>query len=135
MTEPKIPNIDTLSCLIDRLCIEVHKAAYFENAKRTEHAKENPDLAQLAKWDRLSRDAVELRSAIKNRIDALFQEAVSSGDYRFMREPRTFAETLKANARVATDIIDARYKVIGDMAATGDLIPALEALLEGEEKR
>ena len=78
---------------------------------------------------------MELRSAIKNRIDALFQEAVSSGDYRFMREPRTFAETLKANARVATDIIDARYKVIGDMAATGDLIPALEALLEGEEKR
>ncbi len=133
MTEPKIPNIDTLSCLIDRLCIEVHKAAYFENQKRTEHAKENPNLELLAKWDRLSRDAIELRSAIKNRIDALFQEAVLTGNYRYLREPRTFAETLKKNAQVATDIIDARYKVIGNMAATGDLIPALEALLEGKE--
>ena len=32
----KIPNVDTFSCLIDRLIIENHKIAFLENNKWTE---------------------------------------------------------------------------------------------------
>lgn len=86
----RIPNIDTLADLIDRLIVEVNKLSYFENKKREEHAKASPDPNLIAKWDNLSRDCCELRSAIKSEINRLFGEVVKSFSYSVMREPRTF---------------------------------------------
>lgn len=86
----RIPNIDTLADLIDRLIVEVNKLAYFENKKREEHSRPEPDAQQIARWDNLSRDCCEYRSLLKSRINQVFAEVVESGEYRTMREVRTF---------------------------------------------
>lgn len=65
----RIPNVDTLADLIDRLIVEVNKLAYFENRKREEHAKPEPDAVLIAHWDNLSRDCCEYRSLLKSRIN------------------------------------------------------------------
>ena len=86
----RIPNVDTLADCIDRLIVEVNKLAYFENKKREEHAKPSPDAATIAKWDNLSRDCCEYRSLLKSRINEALGEIVASGQYRTLREVRTF---------------------------------------------
>lgn len=86
----RIPNVDTLADLIDRLIVEVNKLAYFENRKRDEHGKPAPDAALIAHLDNLSRDCCEYRSLLKSRINELLGEIVSSGEYRTLREVRTF---------------------------------------------
>lgn len=86
----RIPNVDTLADLIDRLIVEVNKLAYFENKCRQEHGKQEPDLAAIAHWDNLSRDCCEYRSMLKSRINEVLGEVVASGEYKTMRELRTF---------------------------------------------
>lgn len=86
----RIPNVDTLADLIDRLIVEVNKLAYFENKKREEHGKPEPDAVQIAYWDNLSRDCCEYRSLLKSRINAVFAEVVATREYKTMREIRTF---------------------------------------------
>ena len=56
LSEPKIPNLNTLADVIDRLIVEVNKLSFFENKKREEHAKDNPDAEMVVYWDNLSRD-------------------------------------------------------------------------------
>jgi hypothetical protein len=86
----KIPNLDTFSALLDRLIIEVNKIAVFENKKREEQLKPNPDTKKITEWDHASREANECRAALKARIDAAFGEAVRSGKYDTLSEARTF---------------------------------------------
>jgi len=86
----KIPNVDTFSCLIDRLIIENHKIAFLENNKWTEQHTDNPDQEKITKWDKAMRTASETRSALKNKIDLLLKECVESGRYDFLSESRTF---------------------------------------------
>lgn len=86
----RIPNVDTLADLIDRLIVEVNKLAYFENRKRDEHGKPEPDAVLIAHWDNLSRDCCEYRSLLKSRINEVLGEVVASGEYRVLREVRTF---------------------------------------------
>lgn len=86
----RIPNVDTLADLIDRLIVEVNKLAYFETRKRQEHGKPHPDVVAMASWDEASRDCCEYRSMLKSRINEVLGEIVASGDYRTMREVRTF---------------------------------------------
>lgn len=86
----RIPNVDTFADLVDRLIVEVNKLAYFENRKREEHAKPAPDAVLIAKWDNLSRDCCEYRSLLKSRINEVLSEIVASGEYRTLREVRTF---------------------------------------------
>jgi hypothetical protein len=86
----RIPNVDTLADCIDRLIVEVNKLAYFENRKREEHGKLDPDATAIAHWDNLSRDCCEYRSLLKSRINEVLAEIVASGEYRTMREVRTF---------------------------------------------
>jgi hypothetical protein len=86
----RIPGVDTLGDLIDRLIVEVNKLAYFENKKREEHAASTPDVAMIAKWDNLSRDCCEYRSLLKSRINEVLGEIVASGEYQTLREARTF---------------------------------------------
>jgi len=125
----RIPNIDNFSTLCDRLAIENSKCSWFENQKRVEHQKESPDFELIAKWDHLSREACELRSAIKNRIDELFEEVIKAGQYTYLREPRTFKE---AAASKFSDLLDKRYSKIGDLAATGELQKALEDVFSSD---
>ena len=86
----RIPNVDTLADLIDRLIVEVNKLSCFENRKREEHGKPHPDVAAIAHWDNLSRDCCEYRSLLKSRINEVLAEIVASGEYRTLREVRTF---------------------------------------------
>lgn len=86
----KIPNVDTIADIIDRLIVEVHKLAFFENKKREEHAKENPDVEKIAAWDNSSRDCCEIRSMLKRRLNASITEFVYSMQYKPQEEARTF---------------------------------------------
>ncbi len=86
----RIPNVDTLADCIDRLIVEVNKLSYFENRKREEHAKPQPDAATIAHWDNLSRDCCEYRSLLKSKINEVLGEIVASGEYKTLREVRTF---------------------------------------------
>jgi len=85
----RIPNLDTFSAIIDRLIIEVHKVAQFENKKREEQLKKTPNIKKIKEWDHASREANECRSALKGRLDSLFQEAIENG-YDTLSESRTF---------------------------------------------
>ena len=86
----RIPNVNTLADLIDRLIVEVNKLSWFENRKREEHAKDNSNPSIIAKWDNLSRDCCELRSILKNEINKCLSEIVELGEYSTIKEPRTF---------------------------------------------
>jgi hypothetical protein len=89
-SETRIPNVNTLADLIDRLIVEVNKLSWFENKKREEHAKSNPDSELIAKWDNLSRDCCELRSILKSEINRCMQEIVETQAYHPIKEARTF---------------------------------------------
>lgn len=86
----RIPNLDTFSAIVDRLIIEVSKVADFENKKRQENLKPNPDIAKIAQWDHASREANECRAALKSRLDELFAECIRTGKYETLSEARTF---------------------------------------------
>lgn len=119
--DKKIPNVSSISALIDRLAIECSRISYFENKKRIEQKEKNPDPLKIMKWDNLSRESCELRSAIKNKIDELFQELIRENKYEYYLEPRTFS-----SPQGLIDLIDKRYSHIGDLAATGDLEKEIE---------
>ena len=86
-----IPNLNTFADLIDRLIVEVNKLSYFENKKREEQAKtKGKNVAMIAHWDNLSRDACEYRSMLKNEINKMLEKVCESGEYETLNELRTF---------------------------------------------
>jgi hypothetical protein len=116
----RIPNVDTLADLIDRLIVEVNKLAYFENRKREEHGKPAPDAETIAKWDNLSRDCCEYRSLLKSRINEVLAEIVASAEYQTMREVRTF----RPPAGALSELLAKRCAEVSDKIANaieGDL--------------
>ena len=123
--KPRVPNIDTLADLIDRLIVEVHKLAFFENAKRQEHAKTIPDDHTIARLDNASRDCCELRSLIKSEINSLLGEIVRTGEYNVMREVRTFRPAGKTIADILADMCYAS----ANKTLKGDLAEALQETL------
>lgn len=106
----RVPNVDTLADLIDRLIVEVNKLAYFENRKREEHGKPEPDAAAIAHWDNLSRDCCEYRSMLKSRINETLAEIVATGQYQTLRELRTFRPP---SGRLA-DLLAERCRQVSD---------------------
>jgi len=110
----RIPNVNTLADLIDRLIVEVNKLSWFENKKREEHAKTSPDPELIAKWDNLSRDCCELRSALKSEINRLFGEVVATQSYSVMKEPRTFRPSATRIADVLAQACRERSDVIAE---------------------
>jgi len=86
----KIPNLNTLADVIDRLIVEVNKLSFFENKKREEQGKDVPDAELIVYWDNLSRDCCEYRSMLKNEINRLLSEIVETGEYKTLKELRTF---------------------------------------------
>lgn len=96
MSETLVPNLNTFADLIDRLIVEVNKLAYFENKKREAHkdAEDDPgsfDRSLIAFWDNKSRDACEYRSMLKNAINEQLTKVCESGEYKTLKELRTFA--------------------------------------------
>lgn len=118
----RIPGVDTLGDLCDRLAVEVGKLAAFENRKREEHAKSEPDVAKIAAWDNLSRDCCELRSMLKSRINELFAEVVASGEYKAMKEVRTFRPPAAKLSDVLADACEATSHRIAQ-AMQDELLP------------
>ena len=101
--EKYISNLNTFSDLIDRLIVEINKLSFFENKKREEHAKENPDITLIAKWDNLSRDACEFRSLLKNEINTLLEKIIETGEYKVLKEVRTFFPPKKTIADILAE--------------------------------
>lgn len=124
-----ISNVNSLAALCDRLSIENHKTAYFENKKRDAQKSENPDYKLIAKWDDMSRDACELRALIKKEIDDLFQLVVSLGSYDYAREVRTFSSTPRAS-----QVLDDIYSSCAIKAINGELAEAFERELSDNPK-
>lgn len=110
--EVLIPNLNTLADVIDRLIIEVNKIAFFENKKREENKSPNPDAENIRKWDDLSRDANEYRSLLKNEINRLLTVICETGEYKTLKELRTFSpsgktieDLLADNCELAPNIV------------------------------
>lgn len=126
MGNPKIPNLNTLADVIDRLIVEVNKLSYFENKKREEHAKDEPDAEMVAHWDNLSRDCCEYRSMLKNEINRLTSEIVETGEYQTLREMRTFRKP----GRPIEDILaDRCWQVARDKPFQEEIAEALKEKL------
>ena len=126
LSEPKIPNLNTLADVIDRLIVEVNKLSFFENKKREEHAKDNPDAEMVAHWDNLSRDCCEYRSMLKNEINRITSEITETGKYRTLREMRTFRQP----KRSVEDILAERcWRVARDLSFQAELAGALGEVL------
>ncbi len=122
--EVKIPNLNTLADVIDRLIVEVNKLSYFENKKREEQGKDDfyRDAEKIAHWDNLSRDCCEYRSMLKNEINRLLAEIVETGEYETLKELRTFR---KPGNSVA-DLIADRCEYAAGEKFREDLVKALE---------
>ena len=126
MSETKVPNLNTLADVIDRLIVEVNKLSFFENKKREEHAKDEPDYTMIAHWDNLSRDCCEYRSMLKNEINRLTSEIVETGEYKTLREMRTFRKP----GRSIEEILAERCWIVArDKPFQAELAEALKEVL------
>lgn len=126
MSESKIPNLNTLADVIDRLIVEVNKLSFFENKKRQEHAKDEPDAKMVTHWDNLSRDCCEYRSMLKNEINRLTSEIVETGEYRTLREMRTFRQPTRSVEEI---LAERCWLVARDMTFQNELAEALKEKL------
>lgn len=104
MKKTHIPNFNTFADLIDRLAVTTNKLAFFENKKREESLKENPDAQLIVNYDRLSRNECEFRNMLKRAIDDLLSEIVSTGHYKTLKDNRTFAAPSKSVSDLIEDI-------------------------------
>ena len=84
--EPKIPNFNTLSTLIDRLSIENVKLAHFENA--LEH--DGPPEAEATALRRKIELQHDIISRLKTEMTTWMTEVFLEGRYEYMKEERTF---------------------------------------------
>lgn len=116
------PNLNTVADLVDRLIIDIHKLAWFENEKRRLNKEGNPDPEIIQRLDHASRDCCEIRSALKNELNKTFAEIVNAREYRPLPEARTFAAAEKA--------ADAVAKLCYDRAVSSftELAPALKEM-------
>lgn len=101
----RIPNYNTFADLCDRLAVTVHKLAYFENEKRKESLKENPDNELIVKWDRHSRNECEFRNSLKCEINRMLTEIVKELRYETLSDNRTFTAPTKS----VSDLLDEMY--------------------------
>jgi hypothetical protein len=103
MPKKYIPNLNTLADLIDRLIVEVNKLSFFENMKREEHAKGEPNAEMIAHWDNLSRDCCEYRSMLKNEINRVLSNICKNGEYETLEELRTFRKPARKVSSLIAD--------------------------------
>ncbi len=122
MPDVYIPNFNTLADAIDRLIVEVLKLSFYENIKREESLKTNPDLKRIVDLDRNSRDSCEFRDMLKREIDSILSTIVESGSYKTLKSNRTFIAPSKSIA----DLISERCEFVGSKEFKTKLIKALE---------
>ena len=84
----RVTNIDTLSAFIDRLISERIKLYHFETKLDGEKSAEH------------QRDVVD---AIKNKLEQLFIQCMSSDEYEYVDEKRTFGEERIAEVKKLID--------------------------------
>ena len=84
----RVTNIDTLSAFIDRLISERIKLYHFETKLDDEKSAEH------------QRDVVD---AIKNKLEQLFIQCMSSDEYEYVDEKRTFGEERIAEVKKLID--------------------------------
>lgn len=127
MSRP-IPNLNTLVDVIDRLIIDIHKLAWFENAKRQENQKKNPDAQLIQKYDNASRDCCEIRSALKNELNKMFREILGEDRYNPLTEVRTFAPA----KRTVADILSDMCYTSANESFKKEFVEAIEKELKGK---
>jgi len=127
MSRP-IPNLNTLGDVIDRLIVDVHKLAFFENAKRQENQKPNPDKDLISRYDHASRDCCEIRSALKNEINKMFREILGKDKYDPIPEVRTFAPA----KRTVADILSDMCYTSANESFKKEFVEAIEKELKGK---
>jgi len=103
-----VPNLSSFADAVDRLIVELLKLSYFENEKRKEQGKKSKDVHLIAKWDDLSRDSCEYRSALKNEINRMLKEIVASQSYLPLEELRTFRAPSKSVDELIEEMIGNR---------------------------
>lgn len=99
-----VPNFNTLADVIDRLIVTVNKLSFFENKKREESLKENPNLELIVHWDRLSRNECEHRNALKMELNNILSEIVKTKHYETLPDNRTFASPPKSVAELLEEM-------------------------------
>lgn len=112
MSKVLIPNLSTLADVVDRLIVEVNKLSWFENQKREKQAEIYPDLDLIVELDNLSREACEYRSLLKNEINIILNKIVTTGEYKTLKEIRTFRAPKQSVSELIADMADASSKRI-----------------------
>ena len=84
----RVTNVDTLSAFIDRLISERIKLYHFETKLDDEKSAQH------------QRDVVD---AIKNKLEQLFIQCMSSDEYEYVDEKRTFGEERIAEVKKLID--------------------------------
>lgn len=76
--------------MIDKLISANIKLTIFDHYKKFELAKDNPDLKKIAEWEAGARSSNEMRARVRNAIDEKLSQIIDSGEYKFIKEYRTF---------------------------------------------
>jgi len=100
----KIPNFNTFADIVDRLAVTTNKLAFFENKKREESSKKNPDKDLIFTYDKLSRNECEYRNLLKRAMDDLLSEIVTTGKYETLKDNRTFSAPTKSISDLIEEI-------------------------------
>ena len=82
----RIPNLNTLSTLLDRLSIENVKVAHFQNA--LEH--DELSAPQRQEFSKKIETQDRIIGSLKEEVATLLEEILFTGKYDYIREERTF---------------------------------------------
>lgn len=125
----RIPNFNTFADIVDRLAVTTNKLAFFENKKREESLKANPDSKLIETYDRFSRNECEYRNLLKRAMDDLLMEIVKTGTYVTLPDNRTFS----APPKKVSDLIE-EVCYIQAKSVTHELAKEMEGFFKNEGK-
>lgn len=83
---PKVPNYNALSSLLDRLAIENIKLSFFENALEHDELTEQ----QRAEYAAKAEAQQSMIDVLKGDTVECMEKALVNGEYRYIAEGRTF---------------------------------------------
>lgn len=116
--ERPIPNFSSVADVIDRLIVELMKLSFYEESKRSEQGKPNPDPVKIAIFDNSSRDACEYRSMLKNKLNELLHQIVVNRAYSPLKEIRTFSRPARGVEDILEDMINNNLSLKRELAET-----------------
>lgn len=108
-----ILNWNSFADAIDRLIVCVSALSWFENKKREESLKSEPNAELIMKWDRLSRDRCEERDLLKREINRILGEMADrtrAYPYEVVSPGRTFAPSSRTVADIIAEAIPMAWK-------------------------